>query len=103
MNKLTIIVAAIATIALTSCNSMPKAKEAFIISKQIIEAQANLPKLDFPLADYRYDITNDSLYTIESHFDTNNTRVNYRIKMYYMGGSWSKLSSWELKDIKTWQ
>ncbi len=102
MKKLYCVFVIITMGVLAGCNSMPKDSEAFIISKQIVEAKVNQPGLDFPIADYRYDVTNDSLYIVESHFDANNTRTSYRVKMYYKGGDWSEMSNWDVKDIQTW-
>ena len=102
MKKLYFLFAIISLAVLAACSSMPKDSEAFIISKQIAEAQVNQANMKFPFAEYRHDITSDSLYTIESHFDSNNQRINYRVKMYYRGGDWSKLTSWEIKDFQTW-
>lgn len=94
--------AIIITAVLTACSSLPNEKEAFIMSKQIIEVKLQHVNMKFPFADYSYDITNDSLFTVESHFTSNNVRTNYRVKMHYNGGDWAKLDSWAVKDLKTW-
>ncbi len=99
MRKLFLI---LATIALVACSSMPSEKEAFIMSKEVVKTRLQQPDVKFPFADFSYDITKDSLYTVQSHFDSNNSRTNYRVKMYYKGGDWEKISSWSLKDIQTW-
>lgn len=102
MKKLMFILTAVLAISLAGCKSMPKDSEAFIVSKQIVEAKVNAPGMKFPFADYRYDVTSDSLYIVESHFDSNNNRMNYRVKMYYKGGDWSEMSNWKIKEFQTW-
>lgn len=103
MKKLIVLTSLFILSISVGCQSKPDEVSAFIASTHWVEkfVPASYGELDFPFADYRFDDIKNNSYIIESYFDCNVGKVEYRAKMKYKGeGSTSDYTNWTMEDFQ---
>lgn len=93
---------------LVSCEIMPTEKEAYIMTKQLLEEELKFTvnEIDFPFGeDYRFKVSKDSTFMIGSYFTYKNAfnveqKFNYISKVKYNGGNWRERKNWKLISVE---